>query len=138
MQQTSPHSTLLPDLKTVLLSLARRRPTSATYWWDDHPDIFAGRDGEAGGTWMGITRGGRVAVLTNFTEAKKKVTLEHEASPPSRGELPVGFLKVRTRRALVHETTRSRDSERTFKATWKPLIGRHAMVFSTHKELIYR
>ena len=58
---------------------------------------------------MGITSCGRVAVLTNFTEAAKVTTRDNtgdEAAPPSRGELTVNFLKVRDVRK---ETTR-RDS----------------------------
>ena len=67
------------------------RPTRECHWWDDHPQILAGRDAEAGGTWLGLTRDGRVAVLTNFTERDKI------PDAPSRGELPVGFLAVRPR-----------------------------------------
>ena len=65
------------------------RSTRECHWWDDHPQIFAGRDAEAGGTWLGLTRDGRVAVLTNFTERDKI------PDAPSRGELPVGYLTVR-------------------------------------------
>jgi uncharacterized protein with NRDE domain len=75
------------------------RPTRECHWWDDHPQILAGRDAEAGGTWLGLTRDGRVAVLTNFTERDKI------PDAPSRGELPVGFLAVRP-----HSVTSSRQT----------------------------
>lgn len=41
------------------------RGTGAAQWWDDAPQMLAGRDLEAGGTWMGISREARVAVVTN-------------------------------------------------------------------------
>lgn len=47
------------------------RPTQPLHFWQDQPDIVAGRDmmreelGECG-TWMGISRQGRFAVLTNY------------------------------------------------------------------------
>lgn len=44
------------------------RPTAPLSFWQDHPQVLAGRDLEAGGTWMGITRGGRFAALTNYRE----------------------------------------------------------------------
>ena len=30
------------------------RPAAAAGWWDDEPDILAGRDLEAMGTWLGV------------------------------------------------------------------------------------
>ena len=41
------------------------RPTLAAGYWPDHPGIFAGRDQEAGGTWLGVSRAGRFAAVTN-------------------------------------------------------------------------
>lgn len=41
------------------------RPTQAATFWPDAPDLLAGRDLGAGGTWMGVTRQGRIAALTN-------------------------------------------------------------------------
>ncbi len=32
------------------------RPASPADWWHDHPQIYAGRDLQGGGTWMGVTR----------------------------------------------------------------------------------
>lgn len=44
------------------------RPTEPARFWKDHPDLLAGRDGVGGGTWMGITRRGRFAALTNYRD----------------------------------------------------------------------
>ena len=41
------------------------RPTSPAAFWKERGDIFAGRDLTAGGTWLGVTRSGRLAALTN-------------------------------------------------------------------------
>jgi uncharacterized protein with NRDE domain len=63
------------------------RPTAPLGFWDDHPDLLAGRDLKSLGTWMGITRSGRMAAVTNYREP---VTQRPQA--PSRGELISGFL----------------------------------------------
>jgi uncharacterized protein with NRDE domain len=63
------------------------RPTAPAAWWSDHPQILAGRDLEAGGTWLGITRAGRFAALTNFRERE-----QWRADAPSRGALVTSML----------------------------------------------
>ncbi|MCX7172504.1 MAG: NRDE family protein [Proteobacteria bacterium] len=63
------------------------RPTATADFWDDAPNILAGRDLSAGGTWMGITRQGRFAALTNFREPGK-----NQSQAPSRGKLVSDFL----------------------------------------------
>jgi uncharacterized protein with NRDE domain len=45
------------------------RPTRTAHWWSDTPGIFAGRDLQAKGTWMGVNRNGRFAAVTNVREA---------------------------------------------------------------------
>ena len=65
----------------------RDRPAQRAHWWPDHPDILAGRDLQAGGTWMGITRGGRFAAVTNFRDPSDK-----RSTARSRGGLVTGFL----------------------------------------------
>lgn len=42
------------------------RPAASIHFWDDAPQILAGRDLEQGGSWLGITRSGRFAALTNI------------------------------------------------------------------------
>ncbi len=58
------------------------RPATPAHWWPDQPEILAGRDLEAGGTWMGLTRNGRFAALTNYRDPTR-----HMPGAPSRGML---------------------------------------------------
>lgn len=46
------------------------RPTASADWWEDDPDILAGKDLVRGGTWLGVSRKGRFAFLTNFREVR--------------------------------------------------------------------
>jgi len=64
-----------------------RRPTAKAGFWHDHPQVLAGRDLECMGTWLGITRGGRFAALTNFRDPHERKT-----DAPSRGQLVSDFL----------------------------------------------
>ena len=64
------------------------RPTAPVEWWENAPEVLAGRDLRGGGTWMGITRGGRFAAVTNFREPP-----EHSSDAPSRGHLVADFLR---------------------------------------------
>ncbi|MGC1386449.1 MAG: NRDE family protein [Steroidobacteraceae bacterium] len=64
------------------------RPTAAAHWWTDRTDILAGRDLMAGGTWIGITRTGRFAAVTNFRDPGAV-----RADAPSRGSLVRSFLE---------------------------------------------
>jgi uncharacterized protein with NRDE domain len=65
-----------------------QRPTAPAGYWRDASQVFAGRDLVHGGSWLGVTTGGRLAALTNYREP-------HEArrDAPSRGELVSGFLR---------------------------------------------
>jgi uncharacterized protein with NRDE domain len=64
-----------------------RRPAAAATWWLSHPNILAGQDLEARGTWLGVTRAGKFAAITNFREPSQTKT-----SAPSRGHLAVDYL----------------------------------------------
>ncbi len=64
------------------------RPTASAGYWEDAPHILAGRDLKDGGTWLGVTRSGRIAAVTNYREP----ALDRPTAP-SRGGLVSGFLK---------------------------------------------
>ncbi|MDE0950224.1 MAG: NRDE family protein [Halioglobus sp.] len=63
------------------------RPTAVSAFWAEYPYLFAGKDLEQGGTWMGATRGGRFAAITNYSDPAHTVI-----APRSRGELPLNYL----------------------------------------------
>ncbi|TMH72295.1 MAG: NRDE family protein [Betaproteobacteria bacterium] len=63
-----------------------RRPAAPAAFWRDRPAILAGRDLEAMGTWMGVSRGGKFAAVTNYRGAREPSAAE------SRGALVTGFL----------------------------------------------
>lgn len=65
------------------------RPSAAAAFWRSNPDVFGGRDLEKGGTWLGLTRGGRVAAVTNYRDGRTAGV----AAPRSRGELTADFLR---------------------------------------------
>ena len=62
------------------------RAASRADWWPDHPEILAGRDLQAKGTWLGISRSGRFASVTNYRGAHDPGAAE------SRGALVTRFL----------------------------------------------
>jgi len=84
-----------PDRATPLLLLANRdefyaRPALPLHWWGPTPssaEVLAGKDLQGGGTWLGVSRSGRLAALTNY-----RSTEPQRADAPSRGELVAAFL----------------------------------------------
>ena len=63
------------------------RPTRKAQYWDHYPDLLAGKDLKAGGTWMGVTKNGKFAALTNYRDIK---FIKENA--PSRGHIVKDFL----------------------------------------------
>ncbi|WP_278929254.1 NRDE family protein, partial [Pseudomonas qingdaonensis] len=47
------------------------RPSQALGAWEDAPGVYAGRDLEAGGSWLGVGPGGRFAALTNIRDPQQ-------------------------------------------------------------------
>ncbi len=69
------------------------RPAARAEWWPDHPQILAGRDLEAGGTWLGLTHAGRFAALTNYRDPQQRRTDAPGVVTPSRGALVTAMLE---------------------------------------------
>jgi uncharacterized protein with NRDE domain len=65
------------------------RPASQAAWWPDAPQVLAGRDLSAAGTWLGIARDGRWAALTNIREPERPQRMD----APSRGALVADYLR---------------------------------------------
>jgi uncharacterized protein with NRDE domain len=63
------------------------RPTQPAGYWHEH-DILAGRDLEAGGTWLGVTKSGKISMLTNFRDPKNI-----DPAAPTRGRLVADYLQ---------------------------------------------
>src|SRR5262245_22457599 len=66
------------------------RPAAPASWWSDPPDLLAGRDLQAGGTWLGLTRDARFAVVTNYRELGDRLP-----AAPSRCALIVDYARSR-------------------------------------------
>lgn len=85
-------STAHPKYKLILIDNRDEyisRPTATAQWWPSHPDVLGGRDllREVQGTWLGVTKSGKVAVLTNYREDTTPAP-----SAVSRGEIIKKFL----------------------------------------------
>ncbi len=63
------------------------RPTAPLAFWEDRPDILAGRDLQGKGTWLGVSVNGRLAAVTNYRDPSMD-----KAGALSRGVLVSGFL----------------------------------------------
>lgn len=64
------------------------RPAAPMDWWQaGSTELLAGRDLSAGGTWFGLTRSGRLALLTNVREPQRQ-----RPDAPSRGRLVPDWL----------------------------------------------
>lgn len=86
------------------------RPTTPLHFWENASNILAGRDLSAGGTWMGITRQGRFAALTNYREPERLIV-----DAPTRGKLVSDFLAGNmTAQAYLTELDKNADAYNGF------------------------
>lgn len=64
-----------------------QRPARELHWWPDYPDLLAGRDLQAGGSWLAVSKPGRFATVTNYREQ-----LSQRPGLRSRGEIVSNFV----------------------------------------------
>jgi uncharacterized protein with NRDE domain len=79
-----------PSFKLVLAANRDEyydRSSASPSFWEEAPHLLAGRDLVAGGTWLGITRHGRIAAITNYRDPSS-----FKKDAPSRGKLVINFL----------------------------------------------
>jgi uncharacterized protein with NRDE domain len=82
-----------PDFKLIVAANRDEfynRKTAPAEFWKDNPEVLAGRDLEAGGTWLGITKKGRISMITNYRDPKNI-----NPNAPSRGQLVLDYLTSR-------------------------------------------
>lgn len=97
-----------PDYPLILVGnrdefyTRRTRPAA---WWGHAVSLLAGHDEEAGGTWLGITRRGRFAALTNV-----RAPTERNPHAPSRGALVLSALQAPQRGREWLDTHASKTS----------------------------
>ena len=84
----------------------RNRPADPAGFWSGAPYLLAGRDRQAGGTWMGVTTAGKFAAITNYRDPRQQVV-----DPPSRGELVSGYLLNESLTPIEHQATLNRDGQ---------------------------
>lgn len=63
------------------------RPAKQADYWEEFPFLLAGKDLKDGGTWLGITKTGKFAAITNYRDMKLI-----KESVPSRGEIVLKYL----------------------------------------------
>ena len=83
-----------PNYKLILVANrdeAYDRPTAAAHFWEDEPFILAGRDLRKFGTWLGITKTGRFAALTN-AHSSATASMASQPKPRSRGTIVQHYL----------------------------------------------
>lgn len=79
-----------PAYKLILLANRDEyyeRPSASARFWDEAPSVLAGKDLRAGGTWLGVTKNGRIAAVTNYRDPSSM-----KEGAPSRGRLVSDFL----------------------------------------------
>lgn len=97
------------------------RPAEAAHAWPDAPDVFAGRDRSAGGSWCGVDRAGRFAAVTNVREPDPP-----RAGQRSRGALVADYLSgERGARAYCEAVWPEKDEFGSFNL----LVGDRAGLF---------
>lgn len=68
------------------------RPAQRLAWWTPEgggPAVLSGRDLRSGGTWMGLSAEGRLAMVTNVRQGRPAP----DPAAPSRGQIPLRWLR---------------------------------------------
>lgn len=81
------------------------RPTAPAHFWEEAPHIFAGKDLQQGGTWLGVNKAGRFVAITNYRDPKLAEYGEY-----SRGTIATNFLNSKqTVNEFIQELAQNKD-----------------------------
>lgn len=110
-----------PKYKLILAANrdeAYARPTEMASFWSEHPQLLAGKDLEANGTWLGITKDGRIAAITNCHEGTDKVeqiTYTADSPKKSRGKIITDYLLSKKQPEIyLHELIKEKHAYQPF------------------------
>ncbi|MGB1238489.1 MAG: NRDE family protein [Pseudomonadales bacterium] len=108
------------------------RPSQAMHYWEDKPNLLAGRDLSAGGTWLGFNTQGRFAALTNYRDVQSAQPVH----PLSRGALVNAALD--TAQTLKSQLAAA-DSQQAHYSGYNLLAGdRDALYYADSSDEPYR
>ncbi|XP_028396387.1 transport and Golgi organization 2 homolog [Dendronephthya gigantea] len=107
------------------------RPTKELHWWKDRPDIISGVDlvsGGEGGTWLGMSTGGKIGILTHYRQSDKF----KGKNEIRRGHLVSDYLKSeKGPRAFLDDVKKNHEKYRGFNLILGEVIpGKTEMNFS--------
>lgn len=98
-----------------LILLANRdefqeRPALNAHFWKEHPELLGGKDLKEGGTWLGLTKNGRISAITNHRDIPL-----HKEGRHSRGLLVLDYLLSETSPSLyLEELVQNRENYNPF------------------------
>lgn len=97
-----------PDFPLIIIANRDEfyeRPTEAVHFWEDAPTILAGRDLRMNGSWLGVSKSGRFAAITNYRDPNRP-----ETGQLSRGAIVKAFLNAtQTSADFVEELQSQKD-----------------------------
>lgn len=99
-----------------------KRPTAQAHFWEDEPNILAGRDLEKLGTWMGVTKQGRFAAITNYRSPEEM----NATGKRSRGEL---VKKALTFEGEITQYMQGLEKTKEQYPGYNLLVGNHEQLF---------
>ncbi|WP_416305565.1 NRDE family protein [Neptunicella sp. SCSIO 80796] len=92
------------------------RPTAASHFWPNHPTMLAGKDLQAGGSWMAVNQNGRFAALTNIRNP-----LHNDPARTSRGQLVTDYVAgYHSSEVYHHQIQRSADQYNGYNLLFGP------------------
>ncbi|MCP5049380.1 MAG: NRDE family protein, partial [bacterium] len=112
------------------------RSTAPANWWKEPPFLLAGKDLKAGGTWLGVTKDGKMAALTNYRG--KKYGPEKEKAP-SRGQLISAYLARRvSARDYGEELVKTGPGYNGFNLIYGDFVSNDLYYYSNRKNTLKR